>query len=217
MRLHSAHVNWFWFLCAKDKAMALKTFVKISNVSNLSDARYCAGMMADVISFQLDPSHPDFVSPEVFKDITNWIAGVQLCGNFGNMSLEDIQELMGQYDLDMVEISNPDLVEPIKAMGKPVFLSHDIQNQNDLNDLDNWPDADFHQIYCDVPALQLQVDEWMSNQSGQLIKAYGLESWLTGLPQKLPFGVAIEGSPEERPGFKDYGLVMDLLEVLEED
>ena len=30
-------------------------------------------------------------------------------------------------------------------------------------------------------------------------------------------GIEVEGSPEDRPGFKDYGIVMDILEELEED
>lgn len=37
--------------------MALKTFVKISGVNNLSDARYCAGMGVNQLGFNIEDKH----------------------------------------------------------------------------------------------------------------------------------------------------------------
>ena len=37
--------------------MKSKKFVKIRGVNNLSDARYCSGMMVDVIGFNLNSNH----------------------------------------------------------------------------------------------------------------------------------------------------------------
>ena len=62
------------------RKMALKTFVKISSVNNLSDARYCAGMGVDIIGFDLHEGSDHYVSPSKFKEIERWISGVKLAG-----------------------------------------------------------------------------------------------------------------------------------------
>ncbi|WP_332910561.1 hypothetical protein [Algoriphagus boritolerans] len=42
--------------------MALSTFVKINSVTNLTDARYGAGMYVDLLGFDLDDSSQNFMS-----------------------------------------------------------------------------------------------------------------------------------------------------------
>ena len=48
--------------------MALKTFVKISGVNNLSDARYCAGMGVNQLGFNIEDKHPNYTDPQSFKE-----------------------------------------------------------------------------------------------------------------------------------------------------
>ena len=62
--------------------MALKTFVKISAINNLSDARYCAGMGVDMLGFALEPTNPDSISPEKYTEIIGWLSGVKFVGEF---------------------------------------------------------------------------------------------------------------------------------------
>jgi phosphoribosylanthranilate isomerase len=50
--------------------MSLKTKVKVGNITNLSDARYCAGMGVDWLGF---PSNG--VDPILLKEITGWVSG----------------------------------------------------------------------------------------------------------------------------------------------
>jgi phosphoribosylanthranilate isomerase len=52
--------------------MSLVTKVKAANITNLSDARYCAGMGVEWIGF---PSQD--VSPAMFAEITGWLSGPQ--------------------------------------------------------------------------------------------------------------------------------------------
>jgi hypothetical protein len=52
--------------------MSLKTKVKAGNITNLSDARYCAGMGVDWLSFPAEK-----VNPVKFKEITDWVTGPQ--------------------------------------------------------------------------------------------------------------------------------------------
>ena len=49
--------------------------VYVSRITNLSDARYCAGMGAELLGYVIDPSHPDYVSPENYQQMVGWISG----------------------------------------------------------------------------------------------------------------------------------------------
>ena len=44
--------------------MSLKYFVHVSSISNLSDARYCSGMMVDSLGYNLDENSNNILSKE---------------------------------------------------------------------------------------------------------------------------------------------------------
>ena len=74
--------------------MALKTLVKISNVTNLSDARYCAGMGVDMLGFSMDADSPDYIEPKKFAEIRGWVAGVQIVGETQSTDPDVIEQLL---------------------------------------------------------------------------------------------------------------------------
>lgn len=201
--------------------MGLKTFVKISNVNNLSDARYCAGMMVDVLGFNIDPLSDKHISENDFAEITEWVAGVQLAGEFSNSGIEQIKEAMKSYPVDFIQISNVDLVEKVNLLGKPIIFQLIINNADDLNGLkSNLSYLDelvkIVSIKSDNADLFDQLDAQIGYYNGnlKLLKGYGIstDSSLAKFP-----GLELEATEEERPGFKDYGQIMDVLEVIEED
>ena len=49
--------------------MALSTIVKVGSIRNLSDARYCAGMMVDVLGFSINPNDKNYIKEEETQDI----------------------------------------------------------------------------------------------------------------------------------------------------
>ena len=55
--------------------MPLKTFVKVGCITNLSDARYCAGMGVDMLGFRAVESQENYIKPSQFQEIRGWIAG----------------------------------------------------------------------------------------------------------------------------------------------
>ena len=60
----------------------LKTFVIVGEISNLSDARYCAGMGVDVLGFNINPVEETCVAPETLNEISGWVAGVAIHGRY---------------------------------------------------------------------------------------------------------------------------------------
>lgn len=201
--------------------MSLQTFVKISNVSNLSDARYCAGMMVDVIGFNIDANEAEAVSEEDFKEITEWVAGVSFAGEFHSSKIEAIKEALKRYPVDWIEIDRMDLVEQVNLLGKPIIYRLIINDSDALNQLkSNLSYLDelvkMVLIKSDNSSLYDELDAQIGYYNGnlKLLKGFGVEP--AADLKKYP-GLELEATEEDRPGFKDYGQIMDVLEAIEED
>lgn len=205
--------------------MSLKTFVKIGNINNLSDARYCAGMMVDILGFNLEEGTEGYVSSETFKEISEWIAGVKFAGEFKNALPTEIKLAAIGYNLDFIEVQNIDHLEELQQMDQELILKVVVSEHNDLDKLPSQlvyasEFVAFVIIHCQQSSLfdSLQIVLSKSGGTVRIIRSYGLSEANAPAIAKDPvfYGIELEGSPEERPGFKDYGEVMDILELLEE-
>ena len=196
--------------------MALKTLVKVGEISNLSDARYCAGMGVEMLGFNLNKQSDTFVSPEQFKEITDWVAGVKFVGEFTDADVETIKQFISVYAVDMVQITDTNS-EVIFDLDLPVIMhikSSDLEelellmsqvgNQVDYYLLENFDDPDeLKELADNYPILV-----------GCNIDVENVHLWIEETAIK---GVALKGSLEEKPGFKDYDQLADILEALETD
>lgn len=201
--------------------MGLKTFVKISNVSNLSDARYCAGMGVDVIGFNLSPNSENRISEEDYKEITDWISGVEYVAEVHEADLSQISEVVKKYPINQIEISDLKLVEKVFSFNKPIIFKAIITNEADISNLKSqlgYLDelVKYLIIKCENPSFYQDLDQLIGFYNGniQLLKGYNIVAEDTNLV-KFP-GIEMEATKEERPGFKDYGEIMDVLEAIEE-
>ena len=104
-----------------------KVFTKINAVTNLSDARYCAGMGVAFLGFCLDKSDPSYISPEQFKKITGWIQGVALVGELEEKNKVSIQQISQQYMVDYIQLSHPLALASVMAQKKPVIIKFSLQ------------------------------------------------------------------------------------------
>ncbi|MCC6818187.1 MAG: hypothetical protein IT245_04805 [Bacteroidia bacterium] len=78
--------------------------IKFSKISNLSDARYAAGMWADFIGFSFDPNDSAYIEPSKASEIIAWVNGPRLVGEFGQQPLEWIIEFSKNLYFDVIEI-----------------------------------------------------------------------------------------------------------------
>ena len=204
--------------------MALSTFVKICNISNLSEARYCAGMGVDQLGFNLNPNDKQAISIETFMDIKEWIAGVDLVGEFGDIGQNDLLEIPQQLPLDLIETSNLELVEILGQQGRRISfrieIFHHLHVIDLLETLQQLESHSVEQVIIESNSKQLldEIKTEVNRFSGNLriIKAFNVH--LDSLSQLDGFqGIQLEGSEEDQPGLKDYGEVMDILVALEID
>ncbi|MCG8477310.1 MAG: N-(5'-phosphoribosyl)anthranilate isomerase [Cytophagales bacterium] len=203
--------------------MALKTLVKINSVNNLSDARYCAGMMVDQIGFSMNPDRKEYVSPELFKEITGWIAGVKIVGEFEDMNADEIIKALPSYGLDLVQVNSLKVASELCGYNQPIIFSVDVSKtdprglQGLLEEAAEY--AKFILIDNSEEAVSEDVLQIVSNCSDQLPIILG-----TGISPKNVNeivdrhhfkGIALKGSDEIKPGLKDYDQIADILEEIE--
>lgn len=205
--------------------MALKTFVKISNVTNLSDARYCAGMGVDMIGFSLDPDNPSYISPEKSVEIAEWLAGVDFVGEFHSDDIARLKETVQAYPVNYLEYSRPELTNAISALGySSIFKTKLPEKHNESSFLETLmfchDKVDY--IFIDeipefgentLPKLKVYCEKFPVILGGEFTK----DNVLPVLEEIPARGIALKGSEEIKPGFKDFDELADILELLEVD
>lgn len=203
--------------------MNLKTFVKVGNITNLSDARYCAGMGVDMLGFCVNPASPDFIHPDNIKEIIGWVAGPQFVADYGNLEINDIKQIQEGLELETIQVSNVAAANQLAAEGQSVLLKLEVSSDHDLNKLNANFDSEIKYLHIssDTPSLYDQIDQFISNSSIDIpiLKGYNLSSdSISTILEDSPFsGIVLKGSHEEKPGYKDYEELADILEALEEE
>ena len=180
--------------------MNLKTLVKVGNISNLSDARYCAGMGVQILGFNIDPSDPEHISLDTAREIMGWVSVDDFVFECGTMSVDDILKLKKETGVSFFQIDDASNVSELKNADCKVILK----------------DAESTGVHPDYMLLEDQ-----HNLSSSIPILRGFEVSTDELPQilnsKIYSGIALKGSIEEKPGFKDYDELADILEALENE
>jgi phosphoribosylanthranilate isomerase len=204
--------------------MALKTNVKVGSISNLSDARYCAGMGVQYLGFALDPGNTHHISLENYKTIRDWVVGPKIVGEVSGSNLDRIEESIGVYDVDYLEITHPEILAELALQKMPVILKMDISAFVEPEELQNilayaHDKVDFFILEktSDTGFKTEEILELASKYKimiGYSIERGNVHHWLDGTDI---YGIALKGSVEIKPGFKDYDELADILEELEMD
>ncbi len=206
----------------------LKTFVKISNVTNLSDARYCAGMGVDMLGFSVDEASPYYILPKKYADMRGWVAGVQLVAESAESDPQKLLSTLADYDFDALQVENPDLLLYLKSeLAKPLLLRVDVDHYeaDELDALMSRYASEVEYFLLESAANMPLTANWQDyldtlSRSYPILLGFGLE-----VPAEVPElvdglaiqGVALRGSEEIRPGYKDFGALMAVLEALEDE
>lgn len=192
--------------------MALRATVKVGNITNLSDARYCAGMGVELLGFNINPDSEDYVNPETFHAIKGWIEGVKYVLEYNGDELPDVEN----YDFDYLEITDPSLIPNLDTESSKIILRVN-SDESELNSIfSKYGNAvSYFDLYS--PSNNLTIEE--SFQSYPILLGNGVDkSNVNDLLDKFPsIGISLKGTREIKPGFKDYDELADILEEIEVD
>lgn len=206
--------------------MALKTFVKISGVTNLSDARYCAGMGVQVLGFVCEKNYPNYVDPTTYIAITEWLAGVAFAAEFDQYSPQQIEATLALYpDVQYVQITNPQYITSLQRLQKPLILRLEVDEYDDIVSI-----ADVMRDHCEGVAYfllentapyrhsDLQEDLLHLAQQYPILLAFGVQpdNVRRMAEDSALAGIALRGGEEIKPGYRNFDALADILEAIEE-
>ncbi|MCX2739191.1 hypothetical protein [Pontibacter anaerobius] len=206
--------------------MGLRTSVIVNGINNLSDARYCAGMGVDIIGFNLKLDDPERVQPQALKEITGWVAGVQLAGEFLRARPDVINEMAEEFGLDYIQLDVPYLIDEIEEINKPVIQKVFINKDTVESEL-----LEMMELYSTVVHSFIifsddfdTIDETNSRFLAAIAKnfkvyiGFGIDKNNINAVLKSikPTGIGLTGGHEIKPGLKDFDELAEIFEEIEE-
>jgi len=185
----------------------LITKVKVGQVTNLSEARYCAGMGVDFLSFPITT-----VDPKTYQEITGWVAGPKFGVEADAKNISRTQE----YKADFIEIN----IDQIDGCSE-------LQNLIVSLEASEWETKKHSLLLSKGNILYLElkvssIDEFalgIINDITEDFKILLKPSNKMELDKvlKLPVdGLSFDGNAETKPGLKEYPL-SGILEQLEDE
>lgn len=103
--------------------------LKICGITELEDARYCAGAGADYLGFIQHDESPRYIAPGQAADIIEWVHGPEPVGVFVNESAEAVNQTAEEAHFELVQLhgnESPAFCAEIEApIIKAVRVLHD--------------------------------------------------------------------------------------------
>ncbi len=189
--------------------MSVKPTTYVRRVTNLSDARYCAGMGVDLLGYVVDPADDDYVSPKLYQEMSGWVSGPRRVIEI--VSPLDTTVLLDQYRPDLLHISFGHL-GIVELTDLPLILECDYKDCD--NALRKVSMLGFRTEYLLVTGLKGQS---FQTDFHPVLIDIGVEPqpWLTLIRQYDADGIAMTGTREQAPGLKDYDHLAKVLEDID--
>jgi len=196
--------------------MALKTLVKVGNISNLSDARYCAGMGVDMLGFSVVEGQDHYVSPILFKEIRGWFTGPTVVAEaYGITSNNDLSVISQHYAPDFIELSMTEFKSIKPESGNYIlFITSDDWKKDQSDILLNKKYIAYLLVPADTTSDILQN---LSGDFNVIVKVDSTNNIDTLLESGVIKGISLQGGSEEKPGLKNYDQLSEIFEKLEID
>ena len=204
--------------------MSFLSNIKISNVTNLSDARYAAAVGINYIGFCFDSESTNYIAPIKAKEMIDWITGSHIVAEFGNQSLDEIKDISELLNVDVIELNNSILPDELPSLEKAIIKKIDISIYN-LTQLNTELQA--YKNYCDAFHLFTSQNN-LAIPENDLVNICANDKIIWGLPITSrsvlniingfkPYAINVSGGQEEKAGIKDFDELNDLLEVITQE
>ena len=199
--------------------MSLKYFVHVSSISNLSDARYCSGMMVDSLGYNLDENSNNILSIDSVKEISQWVNGVNFIAEFYNSSEEHINKILENEIFDAIQLNMENKIKNINFNDGKVLIR--ISNPNEINKNtnkilgENFPKTETL-IIDNLSSESINNLSYLDRKYMLIINPYEDISSLISKLEHKNFGLLLKGSNEIKPGLKDYDSLSWFLESIDD-
>ena len=212
----------------------LKTKIKASNISNLTDARYFAAWYVDWLGFDLRSTENTLSLAEV-KAIKEWIEGPVIVGEIDLLDFEKAKEVITFLELEAIQVGMYTPVEQLQSLQNYTIIKEVvIEPTMQASDLE----AHLAEYFDVVSYFLLDFDkngiDWEQIKKGtsfsmaflkKLCQRQEILLSVNSKPTEIddileniqPYGLSIKGGIEEKVGFKSFDEVDEIFEILEEE
>jgi phosphoribosylanthranilate isomerase len=186
--------------------MPLKTLVKVGKITNLSDARYCAGMNVDMLGFVTVQTQENYLPVKDYQDIRGWVSGPKVVAEaYGVKNQEELTAILENYRPDYLELSLLELSFVPTTL--PILLR--------IESVESIPTQPNLTIYAVIVNDATLVTPLTDSNILVFLDASGSSLPADILNNNAVDGIVLSGSKEESPGLKDYDHLAEVLESLE--
>lgn len=210
----------------------LRTKVKASSVTNLTDARYFAAWETEWLGFNLNTGSEYYIQPNTMKAIKEWVDSVKVVGEFDLQEAEEILAAADMLELDAVQVGTFSSQETLRALYEqevPVIKEVVVQDTGEFGAITaqlqaqevwvshflfdfqkngiTWPDL----LKDGLPELK-DIAQTYPILVAMDVSAEQLETMLEELPIN---GISVRGGAEEKVGYKSFDELDDLFEAIE--
>lgn len=196
--------------------------LKISNLTNLQDARYSAALGFHYVSFNLERGHPKKLAPNLIWNMANWLEGPGLILELNAFSLEELPPVQKTTEVSYISLPMEDWNELVFQTFPRVMLRMTANEDSSrlLAMAEAARDDEFElKFECFLqpsdeprtlaPLLPHCLLHFPSLESS-------LEFLQTTPPAELPWGIALGAEAEEEPGMLDYEAIDAWMEAFTE-
>ncbi len=205
-----------------------RTKVKICGLTNLEDARFASGAMADYLGFIFYRKSPRYIEPGEAGAIINWLEGPDKVGVFVNQPLDEVNQIAKQTGLDYVQLHGNESVEYCQLIDKPIIKVIHITGETTHETL-----KEQVALYSDVASYYLfdskigeqwggtgKTFDWSILKEIERVHPFFLSGGIN--PQNVkqaietvnPFAIDVSSGVEEKPGLKDFEKIEQLMEAI---
>ena len=210
----------------------LKTKVKASSVTNLTDARYFAAWEIEWLGFNFDTGSEAYIQPQVMQAIKEWVDGVRIVGEFSLQPAGEILQAADLLELEAVQLpmfTDTDTLQELHRAEVPVLLEVILETPGELATAggrmeEQEPFVVAFLLNFDKNGIGWeQLDEQARQQLRSLCRDYriilSMDFGAAALEEVLesvqPYGINVRGGAEEKVGFKSFDELDELFEGLE--
>jgi phosphoribosylanthranilate isomerase len=211
----------------------LKTQVKASSITNLTDARYFAAWEVKWLGFNLDTNAEDYIAPVKVKAMKEWVDGVEVVAEFGMQTAAEITELVNVLEIKTLQVGQFADVELVKALSgfsviKEIIIETTTSESELLDQIQDFAP------YCNHFILNFDKNgfNWAELENGSILSLELVKNLcekysiligincpsgdLNNLLNELnPTGLNVKGGEEEQVGMKSFDELDEVFEAIE--
>ncbi len=209
----------------------LKTHVKASAVTNLTDARYFAALGVEWIGFNFDKAADTSIHPHTVIAIKEWIEGVKLVGEFHQHSMEEVLKVIEMIGLDAIQFNS---IPNMPVSNIPVLQEIVINASTTVDNLKKIYREQSPHVHSFLLNFKKNGYKWEMLEKRnpifiqsirQLCPAHPTFIGIDFSPENVnavlkafsPYGIEVQGGQEEKTGYKSFDDLDTIFEALEAD